>query len=166
MSWDQDYSVPSVESLLEKLTGFNSLELLKEELTCQGLLIKSEEEVLLDEGMYVEVKGTKITLSDGRVFVPKLVKQYTADGNYGCDTYRYVLESETPTVLHIDAEDLECLAKIRDDEDTLLEVGNPPEYDLTDEAPLDSDGELEKGCKCDSCEQDYGCQSSNDEAME
>ena len=30
MSFDQDYSVPSIESLLEKLTGKTSIDLLKD----------------------------------------------------------------------------------------------------------------------------------------
>jgi hypothetical protein len=109
MSWDQSYSVPSVESLLEKLTGFDSRQLLESELTCQGILIKSEEQITLDDGMYQTVTGRKITLSDGRVFVPKLVKKETANGNWGCDTYEYVLENETPKVEHIYHEEIDTI---------------------------------------------------------
>ena len=43
MPYEQSYSVPSVESLLENLTGFTSLALLKQELACQGILIVKEE---------------------------------------------------------------------------------------------------------------------------
>jgi hypothetical protein len=102
MSWEQSYNVPSVESLLEKLTGFDSRQLLESKLACQGILIKSEEDVVLDDGMYQTVIGRKVTLSDGRVFVPKLVKSETANGNWGCDTYEYVLENETPKVEYVD----------------------------------------------------------------
>ena len=104
MSWDQQYAVPRVENLLEELTGLSSYALLKKELAAQGILIVKEEEVVLDSGMYEEVKGTKLTLSDGRVFIPKLIEKYTSDGNYGLDVYKYVLESETPAVEHIDAD--------------------------------------------------------------
>lgn len=101
MSWDQNYSVPSVNELLEQLTKKTSLELLQEEAKKQGIEILKLESIVLDDGMYEEVTGYKITLSDGRVFVPKLVKQETANGNWGCDTYEYMLENETPKVEYI-----------------------------------------------------------------
>lgn len=124
MSWDQTYNVPSVESLLERLTGKTTLELLKQEALMQGFRVIQMEDVLLDEGMYEDIKGKKVYLGDGRVFVPKLVEIFTSDGNYGCDTYEYVLEGETPEV------------KITGDD------GN-------DEHPLESDGELEsEGSGC------------------
>jgi hypothetical protein len=134
MSWEQNYAVPNVQNLLEKLTGCTSFELLKEELACQGILIVKEEEILLDSGFYQEVKGTKITLSDGRVFVPKLTEQLREDGNYGLDVYEYVLESETPEVLHT-GNDNEEVQFPR----TLPDCGN-----------------------CDACEQGYGCEYPSD----
>jgi hypothetical protein len=145
MSWNQDYSVPSAESLLESLVGKSSLQLLQEEALRQGIQIMSSEEILLDSGMYEDVKGIKITLSDGRVFVPKLVEKFTADGNYGNDIYEYVLEGYTPTVKHVDGS--------YTDDATLKD--SPPQYGLTDEAPLESDGEpctckAVGHCHCDS----------------
>jgi len=103
MSWEQNYSIPSVETLLEKLTGKTGLELLKDELLLkQGVSIENVEEVLLDEGMYEAVRGMKIILSDGRVFIPKLTEKFSSDGNYGLDVYEYSLETETPKVMYID----------------------------------------------------------------
>lgn len=116
MSWDQAYSVPSYLELLVKLTGKHPEELLEAELQKQGIRVSDTEEVLLDEGMYQDVKGLKVTLSDGRVFVPKLVEQYTENGNYGCDTYDWVLEDETPEVRYING-----------DEELAEEVGEIPE---------------------------------------
>jgi hypothetical protein len=134
MSWDQNYSVPSVESLLEKLTGRMSINLLQDELLLkQGVGIVNYEEITLDDGMYEDVKGIKITLSDGRVFVPKLVEKFTSDGNYGNDIYEYCLEGETPKVAHVSV----------DSSNPDVDVFTVPDgYGLTDEAPLESDGEL------------------------
>lgn len=107
MSWSQDYSVPSVIELLVKLTGKNIEELLKQELEKQGITIVKQEDIVVTEGMYDDIHGTKVTLSDGRVFVPKLVESRTADGNWGCDTYEYVLEDENPKVDYINDDDTE-----------------------------------------------------------
>ena len=100
MSWDQDYSIPSVETILEKLTGNTGLTLLIWELKNQGIEITMEE-VVLDDGFYGPVKGTKVTLSDGRVFIPKLVEKFNENGNHGVDIYEYRLEGETPEVMCI-----------------------------------------------------------------
>jgi hypothetical protein len=153
MSWDQSYSVPSVESLLEKLTGKTSVELLLLELNHSGVSVVKQEEILLDEGMYEDVKGTKITLSDGRVFVPKLVERFTSDGNYGLDVYEYALENETPKVKYVNEETSY----------SSIDASHfPTQYGLTDEADPASDGELENEIKC-YCE---NCECGNDEAME
>jgi hypothetical protein len=53
--------------------------------------------IQLDDG----VEGEKVTLSDGRVFTPKLVERFSENGNHGIDVYRYCLDSETPTVMNI-----------------------------------------------------------------
>lgn len=159
MSWSQDYSVPSVESLLEHFTLKTSLDLLREELKRQGITITDLTEVLLDDGFYQEVKGIKVALSDDRVFVPKLVEKFTADRNYGCDTYKYVLESETPEVKYTDGSYV----------DESLSGDIPPEYGLTDEADPASDGVLEgevtvrNPCgNCNACGQGFGCDSKED----
>jgi len=107
MSWDQNYNVPHIENLLEWLIGESTLDILKKELyNCQGAYIVKEEQITLDDGFYQTVTGYKITLSDGRVFVPKLVKSETANGNWGRDTYEYMLESETPKVEYISHDDV------------------------------------------------------------
>lgn len=141
MSWDQTYSVESIVALLERLTGKTAIELLEHEALMQGFRVIDIEDVLLDGGMYEEVHGKVVRLGDGRVFVPKLVERFTSDGNYGCDTYEYVLESETPEVKHTgDSEDLN---EVKDHVEE-CEYGC-----LTDEYPLESDGELEsEGSGC------------------
>jgi len=101
MSWDQDYAVASYGELLSQLTKKNEVELLEAELERQGLKVVSTERVLLTEGMYEDVYGFRVTLSDGRVFIPKLVERFTSDGNYGRDLYQWRLESETPEVKYI-----------------------------------------------------------------
>lgn len=106
MGWDQSFSVPSVESLLETLTGFSAFEVLEEELKCQGILINKTEEVLLDSDMCGDVKGLRVFLSDGRVFEPKLVRRETAFGNSGNDVYEYKLKDEEVKVENVDLTDM------------------------------------------------------------
>lgn len=102
MGWTQDYSIESLQELLEKLTGKTAESSLTEVLESQGLKIVKMEQFVLEDDMYVgEIKGLRIELSDGRVFVHKLTRVVQADGNYGCDTYDLVLESETPKVEQI-----------------------------------------------------------------
>jgi hypothetical protein len=98
MSWSQDYSVPSVETLFEQLTGKTARQLLHEELERQGKFVKTFEEVVLDDGLYDTIKGTRVTLTDGRIFVPKLIERFCENGNYGLDVYQYFLEEENPQI--------------------------------------------------------------------
>lgn len=106
MGWTQDYHVESVEDLLERLTGKTALQLLKEEVERQGLKILKTEEILLDEDIYSgDIRGEIVHLSDGRVFVPKLTERFTSNGNYGSDSYRYVLQDETPEVKFVNEEE-------------------------------------------------------------
>lgn len=96
MSWEQEYNVPSVVELLSKLTDKQPVDLLEDELLLtQGIKIEKTEIAILDGGLAM---GVKVILSDGRVFVPKLVEKFVDNGNHGVDTYAYVLESETPEV--------------------------------------------------------------------
>lgn len=105
MSWDQEYSIPSVQDLLEQLVKKTSMQLLEQHLKdTQGLTIEKIEEVEVTDGFISDVIGQKVTLSDGRVFVPKLVERFTENGNHGVDIFQYVLESENPNVRHIDAD--------------------------------------------------------------
>ena len=105
MSYDQSYDVPSFQELLEKLAGISGTQLLIDHLEGRGIKITNLEDVILTEGMYECVKGVKVRLSDGRVFVPKLVEQYTQDGNYGRDTYAWFLVGDTPEVKHVSQEE-------------------------------------------------------------
>ena len=149
MSWDQDYSVPSLQDLFEKLLPHTSaLQLLKEELERNGIKILNMELVTLDDGFHQKVEGMKVTFSDGRVFVPKLAKKYTADGNYGCDIYKYVLESETLEVKHVD--------NSKYDEQVYIEAVKS--FPITiDESPCGN---------CNACGQGYGCDSKEDDTWD
>jgi len=105
MSWSQDYSVPSLESLLEQLTKKKTIDLLSDELTRQGAGIKQLDNVVLDDNdTYGPIHGTKVTLTDGRVFIPKLKDRLEENDNHGLDVYEYFLENETPTVTRINAD--------------------------------------------------------------
>lgn len=108
MSWSQDYRVPSLMELLESLTGKDSLTLLEKALALQGIEIVKTEDVLLDDGdAYGPVMGKRVQLSDGRVFVPKLVERFSEDGNHGIDTYQYFLEGETPKISYTGSDSAE-----------------------------------------------------------
>lgn len=110
MSWDQDYLVPSYLDLLLQLTGKSRIDFIKYLETDLhnrlGLEVESQEEVVLAEGMFDNVKGVKVTLTDGRVFIPKLVESFTENGNHGIDTYQYFLEDETPNVSHTNVDEV------------------------------------------------------------
>lgn len=97
MSWDQDYNVPSVEDLFEQLTGKTASQLLHAELERQGIFVRDLKDIVLDEG-FETIIGTKVTLTDGRVFVPKLVERFSENGNHGIDSYQYFTEDVTPNI--------------------------------------------------------------------
>ena len=101
MSWDQDYDVPSLQDLLEELTGIPAMQLMVDHLEAKGLKITNVEEVVLDDGFFQTVKGTKVTLSDGRVYIPKLVERFNENGNHGIDFYRYKLIGDEPEVMNV-----------------------------------------------------------------
>src|SRR6185437_1780393 len=124
MSWSQDYSVPSVETLFEQLTGKTARQLLHEELERQGKFVKTFEEVVLDDGLYDTIKWTKVTLTDVRVFVPKLIERFSENGNYGLDVYQYFLEEENPQISYTGMDHAEEGA----DETVVSEVEIPEEY--------------------------------------
>lgn len=105
MGWDQEYNVESYEDLLLKLTEKNHnsfIEMLEADLRNRlQLTVVKRETVVLTKGIYDDVTGEKITLSDGTVFVPKLVERFSENGNHGIDTYEYHHENETPEVMYI-----------------------------------------------------------------
>lgn len=117
MSWSQEYDVESVETLLERLTGKTAYQLLEHEAYMQGFRIVQLEDVFLNR----DVQGKLVYLGDGRVFVPKLVEKFTSDGNYGRDSFRYVLEGEAPEVKYVDEEHGIELSEIVEDEGTEFE---------------------------------------------
>lgn len=68
-----DFKVQPVETLLESLTGKTLKQLAIEELERQGLSVSLEDVVVANDPYYwKEVKATKVKLSDGREFKPKL----------------------------------------------------------------------------------------------
>jgi|SRR5665213_260126 len=143
MSWDQEYSVPSLINLLEQLTGKTSEQLLLAELNSSGVSIVNREEVLLSDGFMFDVMGTKVTLSDGRVFVPKLVEQFNENGNHGVDVYEYHLQDHIPDVHYIGIDTSETpdfIGEVEYDSD-----GLPIEEDL-DLGELNSNDGGDCGC--------------------
>ena len=104
MSWDQTYTVPTLQELLERLAGISGTQLLIDHLEAKGLKINDVEDIVLDDGLCQEVKGAKVVLSDGRVYLPKLVERFTSDGNYGNDIYEWHLIGDEPEVKHVDAD--------------------------------------------------------------
>jgi len=101
MIWSQNYAVSSFDRLLEMLTGATPTSLLLKELECQGLKVKKIDTIVLDDDDYAgKITGLKVTLSNGAVWVHKLVKQYTANGDYGCDYYEWREEKEKVKVVH------------------------------------------------------------------
>ena len=108
MSFSQSYSIPTVQKLLEKLTGINAVDLLKDYAEKKGIIVENlEEDWSLDESDLFDVLGAKVTLKDGRVFIPKKVKSECWDGNTGLDTYEWKLIDEEVGVEFINHDD-EC----------------------------------------------------------
>lgn len=103
MSWDQAYRIQSYLELLVKLTGKHPEDLLEKYLLDSNHPhVTNKEEVFIDDGFYGPLRGTRVTLSDGTVLVPKLVERFNENGNFGLDTYEYRLDDgETPEVMYI-----------------------------------------------------------------
>lgn len=124
MSYDQEYSIPSVQDLLEQLAKKSAVNLLEQHLKdTQGLSIVSMEEVEIVEGFIQDVIAHKVTLSDGRVFIPKLVQTFTENGNHGVDVYEYCSEDETPEVRYVG-----------------IDTSETPDFTTTTEVVYNSDG--------------------------
>jgi hypothetical protein len=102
MSWNQTVTSPSLIDLLVQITGQDIRTMLEVALNAQGLKIEKIEDIELGNGAYGMTLGQRVTLSDGRVFEPKLVHSETADGNWGNDIYEYRLKDEEVKVEHID----------------------------------------------------------------
>jgi len=103
MSWSQNYSI---ERLIDFAYGFYSGDynsFIQEvfEKILGRKVVKIEEIVLVDDPWYGDRKGKRITFADGTVYIHKLIERYTSGGNYGCDTYRLVKESEEVKVKEI-----------------------------------------------------------------
>ena len=88
-------------NLLCQLIGKSAEELARVEAERQGIKIAKVEQIVLDSDAFIEggeLRGEKVTLEDGRVYVPKLVRTFMGD-DYGHDTYEYRLENEEVTRL-------------------------------------------------------------------
>jgi len=145
MSWDQEYTVPSFEVLLQRLAGISGTQLLIDHLEAKGIKIVDVEEVLLGNGIGGDASGAKVRLSDGRVYIPKLVERVTANGNYGNDIYEWFLIEDEPEVVHIDASDLVASPE----EIASAEAELAPSGELFTEE--DEDECLSSGCGDDGC---------------
>ncbi len=107
MSWEQDYDIEGIDDFLAKILNMSKLEALLRE--CFNKKIKVEIEPIVvvpadERGYYQEHIGAKITIirnDKKKVYVPKLVKTFSSNGNYGCDTYRYVEENKKVKVRRI-----------------------------------------------------------------
>lgn len=81
-------------------------DLVKALLKQEGFEIVKEEDLILDtDEMGEEIKGLKVTLADGRVFVMKHYESDSSGGNWGCDYYDWYLESENPSVKQINLDE-------------------------------------------------------------
>ena len=97
MSWTQEFSIPKVEDLLTSIAGKDSITLLKEYLKTKGIEVVNADEFEIDS--YSGAMGHRVVLSDGRIFVTKLLRKETTRGNWGCDFYTWCLEGEEPKVV-------------------------------------------------------------------
>lgn len=98
MGWSQSYSRDDNNLLFEKLTGLKVEDILNAKLQELGLDIVKREEISLTEDYYFgNVKGQKVQLKDGRVFMHKLADSYSSD-DQGHDHYAWFEEKEVPEV--------------------------------------------------------------------
>ena len=69
----KDFTMPGIEELLLKLTGRPLKAILEAELNRQGISIKKVEDIEVDrdEDYWGTIKGQRVTLQDGRVFVTR-----------------------------------------------------------------------------------------------
>lgn len=94
MGFDQSYSVPSTKDLLLKMMNLGTEKAVLTEAKKRGIKIKKIEEIVLDNNPWSgEVKGKRVTLSDGKVYVPKLTMSIIGD-NYGVNIYQYHPENK------------------------------------------------------------------------
>lgn len=94
MSFDQNYQVQSVKDLLLKLMNLDTERAVIAEAKKRGIKIKKIEEIVLDNNPWSgEVLGQRVTLSDGKVYVPKLTMSIIGD-NYGVNIYQYHPENK------------------------------------------------------------------------
>lgn len=94
MSWAQEYHIERLIDFAWRLYNKNDfLDKVFEKIL--GLKIVKIEQIVLDDDCYNgKQMGCKITLSNGEVYIHKLLKRYMSGGNYGCDTYGLVKENE------------------------------------------------------------------------
>lgn len=100
MGWDQNDRAESVDQFLMRLTGIGSDFLKKEierRLKKMKLKVVSIEDI--DGNWFCNVVKKKITLSDGRVFVHRIVSSASSD-DWGEDYWEFREESEVIKVQH------------------------------------------------------------------
>lgn len=103
MSWSQNYNVERLIDFAHRLSK-KGYALFIEEIIEKivGKKIVKIEQIILDEDYYGQtITGNKITFADGTAYIHKLVERYTSGGNYGCDIYELVKESEEVKVKKI-----------------------------------------------------------------
>lgn len=108
MSYTQDHHVPNLADLYQTLTGeqLNMEQIFKDKLREKGFVIESEKEVMLYDGDICcdDVYGKEVIVREidnrgfetGRkIYVPKLIRKVTANGNYGLDVYEWKEKDDT-----------------------------------------------------------------------
>jgi len=103
MSWTQEYQIERAIDFAYRFYGDSYDKFLKDifEKVIGKKIVKVEEIVLIDDPWYGEEKGKRITFEDGNIYIHKLVERYTANGNYGCDTYRLIEKDDKVKVKEI-----------------------------------------------------------------
>jgi len=101
MPWDQSYSIPTIRDLLEELTGKTGMQLLQEYAEKEGIGVKYGTDIILDDNVD-EIKGKRIELEDGRIFIPKKTESHCWNGNEGLDVYEWKEENEEVQVKRFD----------------------------------------------------------------
>ncbi len=102
MSWSQSYFVEQVDRFLARLVDLDIDKLIADEtmrrMAERGLrIVKVEDAGRIDDMYGPEESLARVTLSDGRVFVHKLVRSETSD-DYGHEDWEFCPEDEETVV--------------------------------------------------------------------
>jgi hypothetical protein len=102
MSWDQSYHIEQMDRFLARLVGIDVDKLIADEtirrLVEQGITVaKVEDAGQIDDMFGPDESLARVTLSDGRVFVHKLVRSEAGD-DWGYENWEFRPEDEETVV--------------------------------------------------------------------